>query len=107
MAIPPKLALQRMSRPMSSLPPPPWSVYRIYDQRTDELLYVGCTNNLKRRKREHHDNYIYRLDAVRYEADQGLGEFEALRLERVQIRELRPRDNQRLVPKRDRPEWLT
>lgn len=83
-----------------------WTVYRIFDPATDQLLYVGCTNNLRRRMREHHDNYIYRLGEVRYEADQWLTQFEALRVERVQIREMHPRDNERHVAKRDRPTFL-
>lgn len=70
-------------------------VYRIFDRATDRLLYVGCTNDPRRRLREHHDLHRYRFDRVRYEVDSPQSDVAALLSERRQIRLLGPRDNER------------
>lgn len=72
-------------------------VYRVYDAATDELLYVGCTNDPRRRRNEHHWSGKYDRAAVRYEVSESMSTATAYALERSQILELRPRDNVRLT----------
>jgi predicted GIY-YIG superfamily endonuclease len=83
-------------------PPPPkltdprWTVYRIYDVETDELLYVGMTSRMRLRKNEHHALGRYRRHRVRYEVDAPTGYVAAAGSESHQIKTLHPRDNQRM-----------
>jgi hypothetical protein len=72
-------------------------VYFIYDARDDTLLYIGCTNNVRRRISEHHATSAYRREDVRYEIEGPYMSYRALRTEARYIAELRPPGNTRVT----------
>lgn len=77
-------------------------VYFIFDATSDDLLYVGCTNDIIRRVAEHHGLHRYRREDVRYEVEGPYTESAGLAAERRHIRALRPKDNQRMTVTRVR-----
>lgn len=74
-------------------------VYRVYDLASDDLLYVGCTNDPRRRLREH-AHHTYPREMHRFEVDvPALPQLHASNAELIQIQTRNPRDNQRLRSK--------
>ena len=72
-------------------------VYFVFDIRSDELLYIGCTNNIKRRISEHHATKRYRREDTRVEVERFTNIGAAARRELLMVRSMNPRDNERLV----------
>jgi predicted GIY-YIG superfamily endonuclease len=82
----------------------PTVVYRAFDA-DDQLLYVGVTQWLPRRREEHQRTSAWSADAVRWESELHPTRKHALAAEWVAIREERPQWN-RPATDRFRPTFL-
>lgn len=67
-------------------------VYRVFDAH-DALLYIGMTNDLTSRLKNHRSTKPWWIDVARVEATQPMGRALAVTVERDSIRDEQPRYN--------------
>lgn len=80
-------------------------IYRVYDDQ-DRLLYIGVTNNMKRRKGYHRSCTEWYPDAARWKVREYISRATAEKVEARAIRLLRPMHN--IVSQLDQAErWGT
>jgi predicted GIY-YIG superfamily endonuclease len=93
----PKVSMVRRGRPARTPPKNKPGVYRITNKKTDKVEYIGESNNLARRKREHRQtgNLNPKKERFEHQASPNATTDQRRAQERAQIKRHNPPRNQR------------